>query len=54
MGDENHVQQRGKKKIRTSNYVITIYVGSTNLYKMTNEAQKMFIEDLVLYICNGY
>jgi hypothetical protein len=54
MGDENHVQRQGKKKIRTSNCVIAIYVGSTNFYKKTNEAQKMFIEDLVLYICNSY
>jgi hypothetical protein len=53
MGDENHVQQ-GNKRIRPSSCVITIYVGSTNLYKKVNEAQKMFIEDLVLYICKGY
>lgn len=54
MGDENHLQWKGKKRIRPSSFVITIYVGSTNLYKKTNEAQQMFIEDLVLYICKGY
>jgi hypothetical protein len=33
---------------------ITAFFGSTNLYKFGDEAQQIFVEDLVLYIYKGY
>jgi hypothetical protein len=43
----------GEKKGGPSSSIITPYFGFTNLTKKTNEAQQMFIEDLVFYICKG-
>ncbi len=43
-----------KKGGRPPNFAIIAYFGFPNLYKKTNEAQQIFIEDLVLYICKCY
>jgi len=37
-----------------SSYAITTYFGSTNPYQKIGEAQQMFYEDLVFYICIAY
>jgi hypothetical protein len=52
--DAGHELQQGKKKTRPFSSIITTYFGSTNPFKKINEAQQMFIEDLVLYICKVY
>jgi hypothetical protein len=52
--DAGHVSQQGKKRTRPFSFVITTYLGSTIPLKKKNEAQQMFIEDLVLYICKVY
>jgi hypothetical protein len=52
--DASHVSQQGKKRTRPFSSITTIYFGSTNPFKKINEAQQMFIEDLVLYICKVY
>jgi hypothetical protein len=52
--DAGHVWQHGKKMTRPFSSIITTYFGSTNPFKKINEAQQMFIEDLVLYICKAY
>jgi hypothetical protein len=52
--DANHVWQQRKKRTRPFSYVITIYFASTNPFKKIDEAQQIFIEDLVLYVCKTY
>jgi hypothetical protein len=52
--DANHVWQQGKRRIGPFNITIIIYFGSINPYKKIDEAQQMFSEDIVLYICKAY
>jgi len=52
--DVGHVSQQGKKRTRPFSSVITTYFGSTNPFKKKMRHKKMFIEDLVFYICKAY
>jgi len=50
----DHTQQKRKKRTSPFSSTITTYLGSTNPYKKNEEAQLMFIEDMMLYICKKY
>jgi len=52
--DAYHVWQQGKKMIGPFNITIIIYFWSINPYQKIDEAQQMFSEDIVLYICKAY
>jgi hypothetical protein len=47
-------QQHGKKKVGVIGFIITFFLGSTNMYKNVDEAQQKLIENLMLYIYKGY
>jgi hypothetical protein len=42
-----------KKRLRPSGFTIITLFWATTPYKKGDEAQQMFFEDLVLYICKG-
>jgi len=50
----NHNWSHGKKRVGPTKVAITTYFDLTIPYKNGDEAQQMFLEDLVLYICYFY
>jgi hypothetical protein len=44
----------GRKGLGQQRLLLTKYFHLTISYKNGDEAQQMFLEDLVLYICKGY